>query len=152
MVLIYYNLATAYPAQTLYQSVLVHAPVSLFHGWLVFVFWLNLLAIFTSVQDPAHPSFFLSALVFLIMVKLTATASSYVEWRHESGDVAGAGVIAWCLFCVSAGQPSLFIKWSAFILGLFVTFHGIFRPAQYHIKQHAATAGEQQPLVPGDQA
>ncbi|KAJ1546333.1 hypothetical protein HK405_007200, partial [Cladochytrium tenue] len=117
---IYYNLATAYPAQTVYQSVLVHAPVSLFHGWLVFVFWLNLLAIFTSVQDPAHPSFFLSALVFLIMVKLTATASSYVEWRHESGDAAGAGVIAW--------------------------------PAQYHIKHRAATSGEQQPLIPGDQA
>ncbi|KAJ1547385.1 hypothetical protein HK405_006004, partial [Cladochytrium tenue] len=51
------------PAQTVYQSVLVHASVSLFHGWLVFVFWLNLLATFTSVQDPAHPSFFLSALV-----------------------------------------------------------------------------------------
>ncbi|KAI9340650.1 hypothetical protein DFJ73DRAFT_844587 [Zopfochytrium polystomum] len=148
---IYYNLATSYPGTTPAQHILVHAPVSLFHGWLVFIFWLNLMAIFTSVQDPKHPDLLHSALAFFVMVKLSATASSYTEWRHDSGDVAGAGVIAWALFAISYGQPAPFISWSAFILAWWVTIHTIFRPAQFVWKLRSAS-GEQQPLLGEQQA
>ncbi|KAJ3332324.1 hypothetical protein HDU76_000604 [Blyttiomyces sp. JEL0837] len=148
---IYYNLATSFPAQTPAQHLLVHAPISLYHAWLVFIFWLNLMAIFTSVQNPAEPDWFHCILVFVILLKLAATASGYTEWRHASGDVAGAGVIAWALFAVSAGQSSPFISWSAFILGWYVVIHALFRPAQFHWKK-SQVATETEPLLGAQQA
>lgn len=71
------------------------APVSLWHGWLNFIFWLNLFAIFTSVQDPAHPDWIHVLLVFLVLFQLAGTAIAYTEYKSVHGDVPGAFVIAW---------------------------------------------------------
>ncbi|KAJ3192542.1 hypothetical protein HK101_006344 [Irineochytrium annulatum] len=142
--LAYYHVNTSYPAQSLAQSVLVHAPISMFHGWLVFLLWINVMAIFTTVQQPAHPDVFHSVLAGLILLKLAATASSYTEWRHETGDVAGASVIAWGLLAISAEQDSVFIKWFSFILAIYVIAHGLFRPAQRHFVK---AREEQEPLL-----
>ncbi|KAJ3095199.1 hypothetical protein HDU96_001279 [Phlyctochytrium bullatum] len=141
----YYHLSREYPAQSLAQNVLVHAPISLFHAWFVCVFWVTVLSIFTTVEDPANPSVFNIILVLLVQIKLAATASSYTEWRHDSGDVAGASGIAWFLFAVSFGQPSPWVSWPALVLAIYTLVHAVFRPAHRHFVLARST--ETEPLL-----
>ncbi|KAJ3097213.1 hypothetical protein HDU97_005076 [Phlyctochytrium planicorne] len=141
----YYNLARQYPAKTMAQNVLVHAPISMFHAWTVCIFWVTLLALFTTVEDPRHPSVFDIVLVLAVMIKLAATASGYTEWRHESGDAAGASIIAWFLFAVSSAQPSPWVSWPAFFLGIYVVAHAIFRPVHHHFV--VVRNAEREPLL-----
>ncbi|KAJ3042412.1 hypothetical protein HDV00_007368 [Rhizophlyctis rosea] len=149
--LIYYGLSTR-PPQTLTQSLFVHAPVSLYHGWLVFVIWLNILAIFIRFdghngdERQAHPSLLVNVIVGLILAQLTATAIAYTEYKGAVGDVPGAFTIAWALFAVFANQPAPFIKWASFACGIIVTIYAFFslvrgRPLM------TATAGERAPLL-----
>ncbi|KAJ3217628.1 hypothetical protein HDU67_007570 [Dinochytrium kinnereticum] len=143
--LAYYNLSRNYPAQSMAQNILVHAPISMFHAWFVCIFWVTLLAIFTTVEDPKNPSVFDIVLVLLVQIKLAATASGYTEWRHDSGDVAGASCISWFLFSVSWAQESPWISWPAFILAIYVAVHALFRPAHHHFI--TSRNSEQEPLL-----
>ncbi|KAI9091775.1 hypothetical protein DFS34DRAFT_597018 [Phlyctochytrium arcticum] len=143
--IIYHNLRQAPPSSTT-QSIFVHAPISLYHGWLVFMTWLNIFAIFTQVHDPIHPPILHRVLVFLVMLQLTGTAVAYTELKNLSlGDIPGALTIAWALFGIADGQQSKFIKISAFIMGAVVCLYA-FRPAFF---KRRIGGGERQPLLGG---
>ncbi|KAI9007066.1 hypothetical protein BC832DRAFT_554160 [Gaertneriomyces semiglobifer] len=139
---IYHNLRSLPPKSTA-EHIFVHAPISLYHGWLIFIGWLNIFAVFTSVADPAHPDLLHRILVFLVMLQLTGTAVAYTEFRNkEIGDVPGALTIAWALFGVSAQQQSKFIEVSALVMGIVVCMYA-FRP----MAKSRGSIGERQPLL-----
>ncbi|TPX55273.1 hypothetical protein PhCBS80983_g05449 [Powellomyces hirtus] len=147
--MIYHNLQSR-PAKTAVEHLFVHAPISLLHGWLVFIVWVNVLAIFTTVHDPAHPSVIQRIVVFLILAKLTLTAMAYTEVKNtKSGDIAGAFAIVWALLGVAAQQESKLIMISALTMAGVATVYA-FKPQ--FIKKNV-TAGERQPLLgaPGNQ-
>ncbi|KAJ3047893.1 hypothetical protein HK097_011076 [Rhizophlyctis rosea] len=124
--LIYHQLSIR-PAPSFTQSLFVHAPISLYHGWLVYVIWLNILALFIRTgsdgHKPEHPGLLINVVVGLILAQLTATAIAYTEYKGAVGDVPGAFTIAWALFAVSARQPAAFIKWASFACGILVTIY-----------------------------
>ncbi|TPX58389.1 hypothetical protein SpCBS45565_g07999 [Spizellomyces sp. 'palustris'] len=141
--IVYHNLRNI-PPRTYAQSLFVHAPISLYHGWLVFVTWLNIFAIFTTIHDPAHPPLLHRVLVFLVLLQLTGTAVAYTEFKNRDvGDIPGAFTIAWALFGVAAGQQSKFISISALVMGIIVLLYA-FRP---QVIKRRIGGGERQPLL-----
>ncbi|KAI8825902.1 uncharacterized protein EV422DRAFT_514614 [Fimicolochytrium jonesii] len=140
---IYYQLQSR-PAKTPIEHLFVHAPVSLFHGWLVFITWLNIFAIFTKVADPAHPNLLHRILVFLVLLKLAFTAMGYTELKNNAhGDIAGAFAITWALIAVGVGQESKFITISALVLAGWSTVYAL-KPQVF---KKSAITSERQPLL-----
>jgi len=140
---IFYNLETNHPATTWYTKLFVHAPFSLWHGYVVFAAVVNVFATFTSVQDDG-PNAFHIILVAAGLIFLGSTAVGYVEFKKQKGDVLGALVIAWGLFAVFANQLNPWIHWIAFAEGLFATIYPI-RP--FVAKLLGRRAPEQAPLL-----
>jgi hypothetical protein len=140
---IFSNLAYNYPATTWYTKLFVHAPFSLWHGYVVFASVINLFAIFTSVQDNG-PDVFHIILVAFGLSFLGSVAVGYVEFKKHKGDIVGALVIAWGLFAVFANQTNPWIHWIAFAEGLFAIVYSA-RPFISNILGRRAP--EQAPLL-----
>ncbi|KAJ3414838.1 hypothetical protein HDV05_005995 [Chytridiales sp. JEL 0842] len=156
--IIYYNLSTSYPPESFVQHIFVHTPISLFHGWLVFIFWLNLLAIISKVKDPSNPGLFDGIVTVFVLFQLAGQGVAYTEYKYAGegyggGDIGGAAVIAWALFAVSSHQPSALIHWTSLILGVYVVIHGLFRPAQHQYKLRSVVIinSENAPLLGQEQ-
>jgi hypothetical protein len=90
-----------FPSSTWWDRVLVHAPFSLWHGFIVFVAVLNAFAAFTSTQEDGPDTLHITLAIFGL-VFLTSTAIGYVEYKGAKGDVTGALVIAIGLFGIFA--------------------------------------------------
>ncbi|KAI9208109.1 uncharacterized protein BJ171DRAFT_490256 [Polychytrium aggregatum] len=128
--ILYYQLTNLYPAETLIQSVFVHAPVSLWHGWLVFVFWINLLAVFVPANVDADPSWIQVAVSVFVLIELIATAVGYTEYKSKYGDVAGAFVITWTLAAIAANQHNGWIHYTAIVGVIVVVLYALGRPVR----------------------
>jgi cytochrome c oxidase subunit IV len=90
-----------YAANNWWDRIFVHAPFSLWHGFVVFVAVLNTFAAFTSTQEDGPDTLHITLVIFGL-VFLTSTAIGYVEYKGAKGDVTGALVIAIGLFGVFA--------------------------------------------------
>ncbi|KAI9208107.1 uncharacterized protein BJ171DRAFT_490253 [Polychytrium aggregatum] len=142
--IIYFHLANLYPSQSPAQTLFVHAPVSLWHGWLVFVFWLNLLAIFTTVNDPVHPDWIHTLVVLLVIVHLAITSMAYTQYKSQYGDLPGAFAVIWALAAVGAHQAAVSIHYSAFIAVVVVVLYALGQPAR---ARYLASNAETRPLL-----
>jgi len=141
---VFYNLEANYPAAQWYSKLFVHAPFSLWHGWVVFVATQTVFATFTSVQKHG-PNTFHVVLSVIGIIFLGSTAVGYVEFKKQKGDVLGALVIAWGLFGIFANQTNPWIHWVAFADGIFATIYPV-RPYVARLFGRR-TLGEQAPLL-----
>ncbi|CAG8440816.1 12320_t:CDS:2 [Acaulospora colombiana] len=141
---VYFIIKNRYPAATFGETVWIHAPFSLYHGW---IFVLTVIGVFVAFSpekvDDESPNVLTKIFVVLGLLFLEGTAVAYIE--KYKGDIAGAIVIAWSLFGIAAEQDDPVIHWAAIILAVFTTIH-IFKPLfkKYVLK----TREEQAPLIP----
>ncbi|KAL1921223.1 uncharacterized protein VTP21DRAFT_10939 [Calcarisporiella thermophila] len=113
---IYRQLRNEHPVNGWVDALFVHAPFSLWHGWVTFYAVLNAFATFGRRGD-GEPKTIDVILVVLGLIFLAFTAFGYVEYKR--GDVAGALVISWGLFAIFAKQHHPVIHWVAFACALF---------------------------------
>ncbi|CAG8503954.1 15767_t:CDS:1, partial [Dentiscutata heterogama] len=141
---VYWNLKTRYPANSLLQTMFIHAPFSLYHAWILIIAILTIYATFTPDRPIAYdpvaietvnneatieaatvyyesPSIFVQILVILGLLFMECTAIGYIE--KFKGDLAGAAVIAWTLYGVWSEQQDAIIRWTAFALAVVTTIH-----------------------------
>ncbi|KAL1918154.1 uncharacterized protein VTP21DRAFT_3420 [Calcarisporiella thermophila] len=137
---IYHNLTKNHPITGWADALFVHAPFSLWHGWVVFFAVVNTFATFTHLKD--EPSTLDIILVILGLLFLTSTAVGYAEYKR--GDVAGALVIAWGLYAVFARQTNPVIHWASLAAAIISTLY----PAKpYVLKLLGRRTEEQAPLL-----
>lgn len=94
------------------EVLFVHLPVSLYHGFIVIIFFVAAFAV-AGVDAHAHQAGLITkALVFVSLFFLESTAAGYVFYGN--GDIAGALVISMGLLAIACEQrSSRFIHWSA---------------------------------------
>lgn len=109
---VFYNLEKRHPASNWLDRLFIHAPFSIWHGFIVLISVENLFSAFTTVQDDGPDTLHI-ILVELGLLFLASTAIGYVEYKHKKGDVIGALVISYGLFAIYAEQESSVIHWSA---------------------------------------
>ena len=147
---LYGTLRTDTEPESLADTVLVYLPFSLYHGFVVVVFFVAAFAAF-GVDSHEHPAGVVTkVLVFLTLFFLESTAAGYVFYGN--GDVAGATVISLGLLAIFQNQTrSAFIHWSALVFFL-ISLIAVLRAAVATIQARrrprvAATDEEQAPLV-----
>jgi len=140
---VFYNLEANYPTNLWYTKLFVHAPFSLWHGWVVYEATLTLFATFTSVQKHG-PNTLHIILSILAIIFLGSTAIGYIEFKKQKGDILGAIVISWGLFGIFANQQNPWIHWFAFAEGLIAALYCV-RPYVY--KLLGGRAPESAPLL-----
>lgn len=104
------NLEKNYPANSWWDRLFIHAPFSLWHGWIVFSAVIGFFQAFTSVHEDG-PGFWSRLFVIIGMAILVFTAVGYVEYKKEKGDLTGALVIALGLLAVFTNQHDPWIHW-----------------------------------------
>ncbi|KAF7722589.1 hypothetical protein EC973_002942 [Apophysomyces ossiformis] len=140
---VFYNLEKNYPTGSWYDKIFVHAPFSLWHGWIVFSAVINLFQAFTTVSEEG-PSVFQRILVILGILFLSSTAVGYVEYKKKKGDVTGALVIALGLVAIFTNQQDPWIHWVALVAAI-ITFLYPARP--YVFKLVGRDTEENAPLL-----
>ncbi|KAJ3288718.1 hypothetical protein HK104_008012 [Borealophlyctis nickersoniae] len=126
----------------------------MYHAWLVFLTWLNFMAILTRKEhweQLKEAKLWEQLLVAFVLAQLVATAVAYTEFKGELGDVLGAFTIAWSLLGVAAYQPEPFIHYASFASAVVIMAYA-FRP---HVIQRRVafvalgdeSLGEREPLV-----
>ncbi|KAI8377734.1 uncharacterized protein BYT42DRAFT_515925 [Radiomyces spectabilis] len=114
---IFYRLEKEYDINNWWDLLFVHAPFSLWHGWIVFSAVINLFQAFTGVNEDG-PSVFMRILVILGIVFLSSTAVGYVQFKKKKGDVTGAIVIGLGLIAIFTNQNDPWIHWPALVAGI----------------------------------
>ncbi|CDS02851.1 hypothetical protein LRAMOSA00254 [Lichtheimia ramosa] len=117
---VFYNLEKNYPANSWWDRLFIHAPFSLWHGWIVFSAVIGFFQAFTSVHEDG-PGFWSRLFVIIGMAVLVFTAVGYVEYKKEKGDLTGALVIALGLLAVFTNQHDPWIHWFALAFAI-ITF------------------------------
>lgn len=133
-----------YPTNSWYDKLFIHAPFSLWHGWIVFSAVVNLFQVFTSVDEDG-PGVWSRIFVIAAIIFLVATAVGYVEYKKKKGDVTGALVIALGLLAVFTHQQDAWIHWSA-LAGAIITFIYPARPYIFKLVGRSTDA-ENAPLL-----
>jgi hypothetical protein len=139
---VYFTIKNRYPAATFGETVWIHAPFSLYHGWIFVLTIIGVFVAFSPEKTDEPPSVLTKIFVVIGLFFLELTATSYIE-KFE-GDIAGAIVIAWSLYGIAVAQEDAVIHWAAIIFGVFTTIH-ILKPIfkKYVLK----TREEQAPLI-----
>jgi hypothetical protein len=124
---VFYNLERNYPANNWWDRLFIHAPFSIWHGFITLISVENLFAIFTSIPesdpDALRPDLLHVILAVIALLFLSSTAIGYVEFKNKKGDVVGALVIAYGLFAIFAEQQSSVIHWTALGLGILTVLY-----------------------------
>lgn len=141
---VYFTLKNRYPAATFGETVWIHAPFSLYHGWIFVLTIIGVFVAFSPEKTDDPPSVLTRIFVVIGLLFLEITAASYIE-KFE-GDIAGAIVIAWSLYGIAAEQQDPVIHWAAIIFAVLTTIH-IIKP--FFKKYVLKTREEQTPLVRG---
>ncbi|PWZ02164.1 hypothetical protein BCV70DRAFT_198446 [Testicularia cyperi] len=123
----YRSLKVHHSSNNLADTVFVHLPFSLYHGFVVVLLFVTGFEAF-GVNAATHKAGIITKiLVFLSLLFLESTAAGYV-WYSE-GDVAGALVISLSLLAIFQHQTtSKFIHWSAlafFIISLIAVLRAV---------------------------
>lgn len=109
---VFYNLEKNYDATTIYEKLFVHAPFSLWHGWIVFSVVINFFQVVSHTNEDG-PGVWSRIFVILGLFFLSSTAIGYVEYKKKKGDVTGALVIGLGLLAVFTNQQDPWIHWFA---------------------------------------
>ncbi|KAI8987304.1 hypothetical protein BDF20DRAFT_849349 [Mycotypha africana] len=123
---VFYKLTKDYPSSNWWDKLFVHAPFSLWHGWIVFSAVINLFQAFTHTKEGG-PGLWSRILVLLAILFLTLTAIGYVEYKKHKGDITGALVLGLGLLAVFTNQHDPWIHWSA-LVGAIITLIYPLRP------------------------
>lgn len=112
---IYRSIKLHHPPKSLLDTVFVHIPFSLFHGFSVVLIFVSGFAAF-GVDAYTHPAgLFTKIFVFIALLLLEGTAAAYVFAGH--GDVVGAAVISFALLAIfqhqTINRAGHFIHYSA---------------------------------------
>ncbi|CAG8604927.1 6092_t:CDS:2 [Diversispora eburnea] len=119
---VYGTIKFRYPAQTWGETLWIHAPFSLFHGWAFVLTILSLFVAFSQEKvDDGSPSILTKILVFFGLAVLESVAVGYIE--KCKGDITGAIVIDLTLYGIAVEQDDPFIRWTAIIFGVITSFH-----------------------------
>ncbi|PWN47202.1 hypothetical protein IE53DRAFT_390658 [Violaceomyces palustris] len=123
----YRSLKVHHTPSGLLDTLFVHLPFSLYHGFVVVLLFVTGFAAFGVNAHTHHAGIITKILVFLSLLFLESTAAGYV-WYSE-GDIAGAAVISFSLLAIFQHQTSSkFIHWSAlifFIISLIAVLRAI---------------------------
>ncbi|GAC92988.1 hypothetical protein PHSY_000548 [Pseudozyma hubeiensis SY62] len=144
----YRSLKVHHTANNLADTVFVHLPFSLYHGFVVVLLFVTGFEAF-GVNAMTHKAGIITKIVvFLSLLFLESTAAGYV-WYSE-GDVAGALVISLSLLAIFQHQTSSkFIHWSAlafFIISLIAVLRAVLSIFTSR-NRTAVTDEERAPLV-----
>lgn len=122
---LYGSLRTGPESETLTERLLVHLPISLYHGFVVVIFFVSMFAVGGVDVDHHKAGVFTKVLVFVTLFFLQSTATGYVFYGN--GDIAGATVISLGLLAIAQEQrKSRFIHWSAMYVYV-ANVQGLFR-------------------------
>ncbi|KAI8640752.1 hypothetical protein BD408DRAFT_419193 [Parasitella parasitica] len=141
---VFYKLAKDYPTTSWWDKLFIHAPFSLWHGWIVFSAVVNLFQAFTGVREEG-PSVWIRILVILAILFLTTTAIGYVEYKKHKGDITGALVIGLGLLGIFTNQHDAWIHWPA-LAGAIVTLLYPLRPYAFKLVGRSSDS-ENAPLL-----
>jgi len=123
----YRSLKVHHTANNLADTILVHLPFSLYHGFVVVLLFVTAFEAFGLNAVTHKAGIITKILVFLSLLFLESTTAGYV-WYSE-GDVAGALVISLSLLAIFQHQTSSkFIHWSAlafFIISLIAVLRAV---------------------------
>ena len=134
------------------DTVFVHIPFSLFHGFSVVLLFVAGFAAF-GVDANTHPAgIFTKIFVFIALLLLEGTAAAYVFAGH--GDVVGAAVISLSLLAIFQHQgvqrSGAFIHYSAlafFIISLIAVLRAAIAAIQGRHSTITSSDEERAPLV-----
>lgn len=126
------------------EKIFIHAPFSLWHGWIVFSAVVNLFQAFTGLKEDG-PSVWIRILVILALLFLTSTAVGYVEYKKHKGDITGALVIGLGLLAIFTNQHDPWIHWSALTTAIITLIYPI-RPYAFKLVGRESNA-ENAPLL-----
>ncbi|GAN09514.1 membrane protein [Mucor ambiguus] len=141
---VFYKLAKDYPTTSWWDKLFIHAPFSLWHGWIVFSAVINLFQAFTGLRENG-PSIWIRILAILAIVFLTSTAIGYVEYKKHKGDVTGAVVIGLGLLAIFTNQHDAWIHWPA-LVGAIITLLYPARPYLFKLVGRSSDS-ENAPLL-----
>ncbi|KAI7892534.1 uncharacterized protein EV154DRAFT_504760 [Mucor mucedo] len=141
---VFYKLTKDYPTQSWADKLFVHAPFSLWHGWIVYSAVINLFQAFTHVKDNG-PSVWIRILAIFAFIFLSSTAIGYVEYKKQKGDVTGALVIGLGLLAIFTNQHDPWIHWSALAAAVITLIYPA-RPYVFKLVGHDSSA-ENAPLL-----
>jgi len=119
---VFYNLELNHPALNWWDRIFIHAPFSIWHGFIVVISTENFFSIFTSVQDDGPDTLHI-VLAEIALLFLASTAIGYVEFKNKKGDIVGALAIAYGLFAIFAQQQNTIIHWSALGFGILTVLY-----------------------------
>ncbi|KAI8974081.1 hypothetical protein BDB01DRAFT_854046 [Pilobolus umbonatus] len=115
---VFYRLAKEFPSNNIWDKIFVHAPFSLWHGWIVYSSVINFFQMFSTFRDSATPNVWHIIAVIIGLLFLTSTAIAYVEVEKQRGDVTGALVIGLGLIAIFTNQHDAWIKYTALATGI----------------------------------
>ncbi|KAI9313073.1 hypothetical protein BX666DRAFT_1880454 [Dichotomocladium elegans] len=118
--LVFYKLEKEYPSNSWWDKLFIHAPFSLWHGWIVFSVVIGFFQAFTHVHEDG-PGVWSRIFVIIGEIVLCSTAVGYVRFKKQRGDITGAFVIALGLLAVFTNQQDPWIHWSALTFSI-ITF------------------------------
>ncbi|KAI8340497.1 hypothetical protein BC941DRAFT_348441 [Chlamydoabsidia padenii] len=140
---VFYNLEKNYTADSIWEKVFVHAPFSLWHGWIVFSAVVNFFQVVSHTNEDG-PGVWSRIFVILGLVFLSSTAIGYVEYKKKKGDITGALVIGLGLLAIFTNQQDPWIHWSALAFAI-ITLLYTARP--FVFKLAGRESGENAPLL-----
>ncbi|ORY95673.1 hypothetical protein BCR43DRAFT_564507 [Syncephalastrum racemosum] len=143
---VFYNLEKNFPAASWYDKLFVHAPFSLWHGWIVFSAVVNLFQAFTTVHEEG-PSVWIRILVILGEIFLVSTAVGYVEYKKEKGDITGALVIGVGLLAVFTNQQDPWIHWVSLVAAIFTILYPTRPYISKYVLKRPSNGDENAPLL-----
>ncbi|KAI9209666.1 uncharacterized protein BJ171DRAFT_564200 [Polychytrium aggregatum] len=136
------DLVRTYPARNIWERIFVHWPSTAFHAWILYVVWINISALITSVhEDGPHLIDYL--LVYTWLFLQVGAAIGHFEWKSSAWDPAHLIVTAWAVFGVAYGQSEYtFIFFPALAAGVVMVLY-TFKP----IFARKASDAEHSPLL-----
>ncbi|KAG9300182.1 hypothetical protein G9A89_002628 [Geosiphon pyriformis] len=124
----YFSVRTKFPAENWADGLLIHAPLSIFHGWIVVetIVAANM-AILPRPTGGDEIEAWIKFAVWFSIIFLQLTAVGYIDVQGK-GDVLGSLVIAFSLFGIGYQQQEYnWVSWPAYLLSFF-TFIYSFSP------------------------
>jgi len=119
---VFYNLEKNHPSTSVWDKIFIHAPFSIWHGFIVLITTFNFFAVITTTQKDGPDTLHI-VLAEIALVFLASTAIGYVEYKSKRGDVIGALVISYGLYAIYAQQKSTVIHWSALGFAVLTTLY-----------------------------
>ncbi|KAG9286630.1 hypothetical protein G9A89_005398 [Geosiphon pyriformis] len=122
---LYYRIRQQFPAKNWADVLYIHAPLSIYHAWIV-VITLTVLfaAVFPNPKEGHEPEILIRIAVGLAYICLELTAIFYVEAVGKE-DILGALVISWSFLGICFRVEDLGFSIAALGLGIFTGIYAV---------------------------